>query len=87
MVTRNEVFLESINRIEAHLYLVIEFIEIQSSEYFELCTKLRTTVRDRVTADRRAPLLEGGHSTKIGSMWTLKHEISSPKFYELLIKT
>ena len=31
--------------------------------------------------------MEGGHSIKIGGMWTLKHEISSPKFYELLIKT
>ena len=31
--------------------------------------------------------LEGGHSTKIGGMWTLKHEIRSPKLYDLLIKT
>ena len=31
--------------------------------------------------------LEGEHSTKNGGMWTLKHEISSPKFYELLINT
>ena len=30
--------------------------------------------------------LEGGHSTKIGGMWTLKHEISSPKLYEIPIK-
>ena len=37
--------------------------------------------------NRRAPPLDGGHSTKIGGMWTLKHEISSPKFYEILIKT
>ena len=35
----------------------------------------------------RAPPLEGTHSTNIGGMCTLKHEISSPKFYELLIKT
>ena len=40
-----------------------------------------------VPANRRAPPLEGGHSTKIGGIWTLKHEISSPKFYELLINT
>ena len=40
-----------------------------------------------VPTNMRAPLLEGGHSTKIGGMCTLKHEISSPKFYELLIKT
>ena len=35
----------------------------------------------------RDPPLDGGHSTKMGDMWTLKHEISSPVFYELLIKT
>ena len=40
-----------------------------------------------VTANRRDPPLEGGHSTKIGDMWTLKHETRSPKFYELLINT
>ena len=40
-----------------------------------------------VLTNRRAPPLKRGNSTKIGDMWTLKHEISSPKFYELLIKT
>ena len=40
-----------------------------------------------VQTNRRAPPLEGGISENIGGMWTLKHEISSPKFYELLIKT
>ena len=40
-----------------------------------------------VLANRRAPPLEGVQSTKIGVMWTLKHEIRSPKFYELLINT
>ena len=40
-----------------------------------------------VQTNRRAPPLRGGHSTNVGGMWTLKHEISSPKFYELLIKT
>ena len=39
-----------------------------------------------VPANRRAPPLDGGYSTKIGGMWNIKHEISSPKFYELLIK-
>ena len=39
-----------------------------------------------VPTNRRDPPLEGGHSTKISGMWTLKHEISSQKFYELLIK-
>ena len=40
-----------------------------------------------VLTNRRAPPLERGHSTKIVGMWTLKHEISSPKFCELLIQT
>ena len=39
-----------------------------------------------VPANNKAPPLEGGYSKKIGGMWTLKHEISSQKFYELLIK-
>ena len=40
-----------------------------------------------VPDNMRVPPLEGGHSTKIFGMWNLKHEISSPKFYEILIKT
>ena len=40
-----------------------------------------------VLTNRRAPPLEGGHSNKIGVMWTLKHEISSPKLYDIIIKT
>ena len=40
-----------------------------------------------VPSNRRPPPLSGGNSTKIGGKWYLKHEIRSPKFYELLIKT
>ena len=40
-----------------------------------------------VPDNSRAPPLGGGHSTKIGGMWTLKNEIISPKFYKLLINT
>ena len=40
-----------------------------------------------VQTNRRPPPLEGVISENIGVMWTLKHDISSPKFYELLIKT
>ena len=39
------------------------------------------------TDNKRDTPLEGGNSTKIGGMWNLKNDISSPKFYELLIKT
>ena len=38
-------------------------------------------------ANKKYQPLEGGYSTKIGGMWNLKHGISSPKFYELLVKT
>ena len=31
-----------------------------------------------VPANRRSPPLDGGKFTKIGGMWTLKHEIRSP---------
>ena len=34
-----------------------------------------------VPDNKKATLLEGGHYTKIGDMWTLKHEIRSQKFY------
>ena len=30
---------------------------------------------------------QGGHSMKIGDMQTIKHEISSPNLYELLVNT
>ena len=40
-----------------------------------------------VPDNKKDPPLEGGHFTKNGGIWTLKHEISSPKFYGLLINT
>ena len=40
-----------------------------------------------VQTNRRDPPLKGGISENIGGMWALKHEISSPRFYELLIRT
>ena len=38
-------------------------------------------------SNRNFPPLKGGHYNKIGVTWTLKHNISSPKFYEILVKT
>ena len=49
-----------------------------------------TKAQDPNTAfptNKKVPPLEGGHSTQIGGMWTFKHEIISPKFYDLLINT
>ena len=39
-----------------------------------------------VPSNKKDPPLEGGHSKQIGGMSTLKHDISSTKIYELLIK-
>ena len=41
-------------------------------------TQYPTTV---VPDTKNDPPLEGGHSTKNGCMWNLKHDIRSPKFY------
>ena len=40
-----------------------------------------------IPANWKDPPLEGGNSTNIGCMWNLKHDIRSPKFYEILINT
>ena len=40
-----------------------------------------------VPANSRATSLNHGKYTKHGGMWTLKHDIKSPKLYEILIKT
>ena len=40
-----------------------------------------------VPSKKRDPPSDDGQSTKISGMLTLKHDISLPKFYELLIKT
>ena len=40
-----------------------------------------------VLANNNAPPLEGGYSKNIGGMWNIKHEIRSPRFYELLTNT
>ena len=34
-----------------------------------------------VPNNRRDTSMDGGYSTKVGSIWNLKHEISSPKLY------
>ena len=39
-----------------------------------------------VPTNSRDPPLVRGQSTKIGGVWALKHDIRSPKIYEILIK-
>ena len=40
-----------------------------------------------IPANRRSTPLDSGYSTNIGGMWNLKYDISSPKFYEIIINT
>ena len=61
-------------------------INTMSSSSTQNDTLTPTDPTTMVLSNRRDPPLEGGQYTKIGGMWTLKHEIRSPKFYELLIK-
>ena len=37
-----------------------------------------------VPSNKKVPSLEGGNYAENGGMWTLNHEIISPKFYEPL---
>ena len=62
----------------------INTLEYLPKQNYTPMTPDPTTV---VPANRRAPPLDSGQSTKIGGRWDLKHDIISPIFYELLIKT
>ena len=62
-------------------------IQIKISKYSP-CKKDFPKSQDTTTVvpdKKKAPPLKDGYSTKNGGMCNLKHEISSPKFYELLI--
>ena len=59
---------------------------IKSSPTQKDSTKLPDPTTVLPTKIKGSPL-DGGQSTKISGMWTRKHGIRSPKFYELLIKT
>ena len=66
---------------KAMLAEIMDLINI--FKYYSTYKDSHTTV---VPVKRRDPPLNGRQFTTIGGMWTLKHETSSPKFYEHLIK-
>ena len=82
---------EKLTHITENLRYLTEFMMDQTNNYkFSPAQKDTLTPLDPtnlVLDNRRDPSLDGRYYTKNGCMWTLKHEISSPKFYELLIKT
>ena len=82
---------EKLTQITENLKVFIAFMMDQTNNSkLSPAQKDASTPPDHTTAvraNRRYPPLGVVSSNKIGGMWTLKHDISSPKFYELLIKT
>ena len=74
---------ESINKLTTFM---MDQTNIQKSSSAQKDTTTTPDPTTTVQTNRKAPPLEGGISDKIGGMWTLKHNISSPSFYEILIK-
>ena len=66
---------------------MIDQIKISKSSPYNKDSPKAQDITTMVPDNKRDPPSEGGNSTKIGGMWTLKHEIRSIRFYELLIKT
>ena len=80
---------EKLTQIKEKLKVLTEFMMDQTNN-----SKLSPAQKDKLTppepttvvpTKRRSPPLYGGNSNKIGGICNLKHEISSPKFYEILI--
>ena len=76
---------EKLTQITENLKVLTAFIMDQTNNSkFSLAQKDTLTPPDPTTvvhSNRRDTPLDGGHSTNIGGMWTLKHEIRSPKLY------
>ena len=70
---------------------LIAFMMDQTNNYKSSPTQKDTSTPPYPTTmvpyNKRDTPLEGGHSIKINGMWALKHDISSPEFYDLLINT
>ena len=74
------------DNLQVLIALITEKNNISKSSSAQKDTQTPPDSNTVVPNKNRGPPLEGGHSTKIRGMWTLKHEIISPKLYELLIK-
>ena len=67
-------------------YLKHVLVQNQNSSPDHMDSLKDQDINYEVPDNKKAPPLEGRNPKKNGCMWTLKHEIISPKFYELLIK-
>ena len=66
---------------------VMDKIEISKSSSDKKSSPKAQYPTPALPDNKKASPLEGVHYIKNGGMWTLKLDISSPRFYELLIKT
>ena len=66
--------------------LMMDQANISKSSSAQKDTSATPDTTTTVQTNKRAPPLERGISDKIRGIWTLKHEMRSPKFYEILIK-
>ena len=73
-------------KFETMLAVISNQLKTLASSLSQKYTSNTTDPTTVVSANRRAPILDGVHSTKIGAMLTLKHKIISPKLYKLLTK-
>ena len=73
-----------LTRITASIMDQIKIPKSSPDKKYTPKAQYNTTV---VPDNKKYTPLEGGHSTKNGGMWTLKHEIGSLKIYELPINT
>ena len=86
-INTDEKLTQIIENLQVFTAFMMDQTNISKSSPTHKDTLTPTDSNTVVPTNRRDPPLEGGHSTKTGGMWTLKHDISSPKFYELLMKT
>ena len=75
-----------LDKITAMIEKVMDQIKISNSSPNKMDLQKAQDPTNLVSANNKSPPLECGNSTKNGGIWTLKHEIIPPKFYELLIK-
>ena len=71
----------------AMLVSIMDQIKISNSSLYKKDPTKSQDPNTVVLANKKAPPLEGGNYKNIGGMWTIKHDISSQKFYGILINT
>ena len=77
---------EKMNNLTVMVKKIMDHIQISNSSSDNMDSPKAQGLITEVSANNKSPPLEGVNSAKIGGMWTLKHDITSPELYKLLIK-